>query len=128
MSAAAGFAAQLLEHGLRADEVVVEDPASDGEQIADGGVPDAVAHRGALLAGLHDVPGPEHRELLGHRGLVETEGLLELVHAPTTPDEDLEHSNPDGMSQCTEELRLERLKLAGHERLAASFHTPSCHL
>ena len=79
----AGFAAQLSEHGLRADEVVVEDTAGDVEQIPDGGVPHAVAHGRALLAGLHDVLGPQHRELLGHGGLVETEGLLQLVHPAT---------------------------------------------
>src|SRR5690242_1337079 len=110
-SAPAGFAAQLLEHGLRADEMVVEDAAGDVEQVPDGSVADGVAHAGALLAGLDDVLGPQHRELLGHGGLVETEGLLELVHGPAAPDEDLEDPDADRVGESLEELRLEDLEL-----------------
>ena len=39
--------------------------------------------------------------------------------APCAPShEDFQHSNPRGMSECTEELRLEHLKLAGGRWLA----------
>src|SRR5712691_2191284 len=81
-SAAPGLPAQLPEHGLRADEVVVEDSAGHLQQLPDRGVTDGIADGGAFLAGLDDVLGPEHRELLRDGGLVDPEGLLQLVHAP----------------------------------------------
>src|SRR5262245_32658486 len=86
---ASRLATQLPKHGLRADEVAVEDPPGDREQVPKCGIADCVAHDRAVLARVHDVLCPQHRELLGHRGLIDSEDLLELVHAPLTLDEDL---------------------------------------
>src|SRR5260370_42619836 len=97
------LAAQLPEHGLRADKVVVEDPAGDVEQLPDCGVADGIAHNRALLAGVHDVLGPQYRELLGNRGLVDTEDFLELVHAALALDENLQDPGPDRASQSLQQ-------------------------
>src|SRR5215470_8081693 len=111
-SAAAGLSAQLAQHRLGADQVVVEDPAGHGQQLPQGGIADGVADDGALLAGLDDVLGPEHRQLLGHRRLVNAEDLLKLLHAPLSLDEKFEESDSQGVRQGLEEFCFEDLKLA----------------
>src|SRR5215468_5116300 len=105
------LAAQLPKHGLRADEVAVEDPPGDREQVPKRGVADGIAHGRALLASVHDILRPQHSELLGHRGLIDAENRLELLHTPLAVDEDFEHPNPKGMCKGFEELCLEHLKL-----------------
>src|SRR5215471_20838868 len=113
---ASRLAAQLPQHGLRADEVAVEDPTGDREQVPKRGIANRIAHDRALLASVHDVLRPQHGELLGHRGLVDAKNLLELVHAPLAVDEDFEYSNPKGMRKGFEELCLEHLKLPNARR------------
>ena len=93
------------------------------EQLPDGGVADRVPHRRAFLARLDDVLGPEHGELLGDGGLVEAERLLELVHAPLAPDEDLEDADADRVRERLEEFGLEGLELPTEWRL---LHVLSC--
>ncbi len=60
----------------------------------------------------------EHGQLLGDDRLVQRELLLQLLHRAPTSHEDFEQSDPRGMSEGTEELRLEYLKLAGGGRPA----------
>src|SRR6266542_5660802 len=118
---AARLPAQLTEHRLGADEMVVEDPPGDLEQFPQGGVAGRVADGRPLLAGLHDVLGPQHGELLGDGGLVDTEGLLELVNAPLARDEDLEDPDADRVRESLEEFRLEGLELGAARRLLHAF-------
>src|SRR6185312_14225417 len=122
MSAASRLTAQLPEHCLRADEVIVEDATGHLQQIPQGGVAHGVAHRGPLLPGLDDVLGPQDRELLGDGGLVDAEGLSELVHAPLASHEHLEDPDADRVGECLEELGLEHLELPDRGRLPLHVH------
>ena len=57
-------------------------------------------------------------------GWSSVEFLLQLLHRTSASHEDFQHSDSRGMSECTEELRLEHLKLTGSERLAAPLPLP----
>ena len=60
----------------------------------------------------------EDGQVLRHDRLAQRELLLELLYCAPTSHEDFEQANPHGMSERTEELRLEHLKLAGGSWLA----------
>ena len=103
----AGPPSQFLQHAAGADEVVVEDPSCDLEQLADGGVAKGVSHRLPFLRRRHDVLVAEDGELLRHDRLVEFERLLQFLHGVITPDEDFENLDADRVRQGAEELGLE---------------------
>ena len=64
-----------------------------------------------------------HLRILRQAGLVEAEGLLELVHAPLASDEDLKDADANRVCESLEELRFERLELPTEWRL---LHVLSC--
>mgnify|MGYP001488429963 CR=1 FL=1 len=75
-----------------------------------------------LVNGLR-IRGPFHptwANELPYVMLVDREGLLELVYAPATPDENLEDSDADRVGEGFEELRLEDLELPADRSLHAS--------
>src|SRR5262245_59075238 len=110
------FALELAEHGPGADEVVVEDAPGHVEQLPDRAVADGVADGRALLAGGHDVLAAQHGELLRHRGLVDAERGLQLLHAVVAGSQDLQDADTERVSQGLEELRLEPLQLVRRAR------------
>src|SRR5262249_32476794 len=79
------------------------------EQLADPRVPDRVTPGGAVLPRLDDMARAEHRELLRHHRLIDTERLLQLLHAALAQDEHLEQLDAERMRQGLEEVRLERV-------------------
>src|SRR2546426_2792225 len=107
---------ERAEHRLGADELVVDDPPGDVEQLAQRLVADRVADRRALPARADDVLGAEDRELLRHRRLVEVEDRLQLPHATLADAQELEDPDADRMREGLEELGLEGLQLRGRRR------------
>jgi hypothetical protein len=97
--------------------MVVEDPAGDVEQIADQRVAQRVSHRQSLLLRGHDGLVPQYRQLLRDDRLLERQLVLELLHGAATAHEDFQDPDPGGMSECSKELRLERLEFTGRHRL-----------
>ena len=110
---ASSFALELAQHSAGVHQVVVEDAASDGEQVADERITERVTHRKAFLPRLHDVLIPQHGELLRNDRLAERERRLELLDRAAAMDEDLEDADARRVRQRAEELRLERLQPAG---------------
>src|SRR5947207_2745690 len=103
-SAAPGPARLLAEraqHVLGAHQVVVEDPP-----------------RRALLARADDVRAPQDGELRGHRGLVEVEHGLKLVHVPLARAQELEDPDAERVGEGLEEVRFEGLELGGRAAVA----------
>src|SRR2546425_4657701 len=115
-SARTPLAPQLAQHGLRADQLVVEDPPCHVEEVSHGGIPQRVPDRRALFAGRHDVLGAQHGELLGHGGLIGTQGLLKILDAAVPHDEGFQDANAERVGQGLEEFGLERLEPAGGAR------------
>src|SRR3989338_6111999 len=111
------LAPEGAQHRLGVDQLAVEDPPGDVEQLADQGVAHGVAHGRALLARADDVLAAQHGELGGHGRLVEVEGGLELLYAPLAPAQGLEDADADRVREGLEELRLERLPLLRRRRL-----------
>src|SRR5262249_11800336 len=107
------LAPQFAQQAARDHQVVVENPARDGEQVADERVAQRVPHREPLLARLDDVPVAQHGELLRDDRLSEGERLLQLLDGAAAAHEDLEDPDARGMGEGAEELRLERLQLSG---------------
>ena len=93
--------------------MVVEDPACDVEEVADQRIAQGVAHRRAFLSRADDVRAPQDGELRGHRGLVEVERGLELVHVPPARAQELEDAHAERVGEGLEEVRLEGLQLGG---------------
>ena len=62
----------------------------------------------------------KHGQLLRDDRLAQRELLLQFLHRAPPAHEDFQHSDPRRMRECTEELRLEYLQLAGGTWLAAS--------
>src|SRR3990167_2615673 len=111
------LAPEGAQHRLGVDQLAVEDPPGDVEQLADQWVAHGVAHGRALLARADDVLAAQHGELGGHGRLVEVEGGLELLYAPLAPAQGLEDADADRVREGLEELRLERLQLVRRRRL-----------
>ena len=106
------FPLQFAKEPSRADELIVENPASDFQQFADQRIAQCISDGQAFLLGGNDAVIPENGQLLGDGRLVQGQVLLELVHRPAPAHQDLENSDPRWVRQCLEESGLERLKLA----------------
>jgi hypothetical protein len=107
---------QLTEQPSRVTEMIVEDPAGDIEQLADEWVTERVSHRQSFLLRGDDALVAEHGQLLRDDWLLEGQYLLQFLHRTSPSLEDLQHSDPRGMGQGSEKLRLEGLKLTGDHR------------
>jgi len=93
--------------------MIVEDPPRKIEQPTDERVAQGIAHGRAFLLGRYDALIPEHGQLLRDDRLVQRQCLLQFLDGAPASDEDLQHPDPGGMGEGTEELRLERLQLVG---------------
>ena len=96
------LSAQLAEQSSRADEMIVEDPAGDVEQITDQRVAQRVSHRQSFLLRRHDVLVPQHGQLLRDDRLLQRQRVLELLHGAAAAHEDFQDPDPGGMSQVLE--------------------------
>lgn len=111
--AAPMLALKLPKEILRADQVIVENPPRDGEEIANERISHGVAHADALFAASHDVGGAQNGKLLGDHRLIDPEGFLQFLNAFLPFDQELEDPNANGMGQSPEERSLERLQFVG---------------
>src|SRR5262245_30108775 len=108
-SAPSALALERAEHVLRPDELVPEDAAGDLEQVSHQRITQGVANRNPLLACRHHVVRPQHREMLGDAGLIETQKGLQFLDGAVALHQELDQPDADGMREGLEESRLERL-------------------
>src|SRR5262245_8690874 len=102
---------QLSEHRPALREVVGEELARDAEQIADERAAQRVEGLGPLAPNGHDVLRAQRRELLRDDGLLEAEGVLQILHRALALDEALEDADARGMRERSKEFGFDRLQL-----------------
>jgi hypothetical protein len=107
------LAPQLAQEILRANQLIVEDPACDGEELCDQRVSHRIAHAVAVFATDDDLAGPEDAQLLRNDRLLETECLLQLLHAVLGADQPFEDSDAHRVREGLEKRRFEGLERAG---------------
>jgi hypothetical protein len=109
------FTLELAQEILGADEVIVENPARDTQQIGDERVTQDIPDAHAFFSAGHDVRGTQYRKLLRHYRLVNAKSFLQLLDALLTLDEQLEDPNPYRVCQGLEERSLERLEFVSRD-------------
>ena len=105
---------QLAQQPLCSNQVVVENPSGDGEQLADEGIAHEISDARAFLAARDDVLRSQNGELLGDDRLIDFENLLQFLHASLALQQHFEDLDPDRMGERPEEFGFETLQLAGH--------------
>jgi hypothetical protein len=110
-SAASILALERAEHVLGPYQLIAEDSAGHGEEIGDEAVAQRVANRHPFFPGDDDLVRPQHRKMLGHARLVETERGLQLLHRTVSLDQELDDPDADRVGEGLEEAGLERLEL-----------------
>lgn len=76
------------------------------EEFRNAGIPEPVHHPSPLPTGGQDPSPAQDRQVLGNVGLFFSDGLLEVTDAALSTRQDFEDSQPRGLSQRFQELRL----------------------
>jgi hypothetical protein len=121
------FALKLAKELLRADEVIVEDPPRDVEQVRDQGVAYGVPHADAILASVDDVVAPQDSQLLRDQWLFRAKSLVQLLYVLFAVDQEFQDPNAKGMRERSEERGLECLQFVGGDfSHVAPFYLRDC--
>jgi hypothetical protein len=111
--------AQLAQHALRSDQVIVDHDSCRLEQVRGQRIAPGVTDGRAQLSGSDDFPHSKNRQLLRYERLTELKRQLQFPHTSVSTAEELENANTYGVSESAKELGLEgpevRLRSPRHE-------------
>src|SRR2546421_1610151 len=103
--------AQRAQHRLTFREAMAEELAGDAQQVGDEAAAQRVIGQRAVLARADEVTGAQRSEVLRDRGLIELQGVPELLHGQLPRREQLENADARRMTERAKEIGLERLEL-----------------
>jgi hypothetical protein len=103
---------ELAQQVLSPEQLIIEDPACHSQKIGHQRIANTIPHADAFLSANDDAVRPQNTQLLRHHGLLEGERLLQFLHTPVTPDENLENPDANRVGECLEERRFEGLQIS----------------
>jgi hypothetical protein len=104
----------FFEHAAHPDQVMIKYFLGGIQQFEYAFVTYGVEDVRALLARDNDIPVAQYGKLLRSVGLLDIETLADLIDGQLTFTQRVENGDPQWVSQCLEEFRLEVAKLMSH--------------